>query len=246
VPRDTSVLVLDGVVGGYGDTIVLRDVSLYVPPSSVVAMIGPNGGGKTTCLRMAAGLLRPRRGRICFDGRDVTRHDAAARAAAGICLIPEGHGVFPSLTVRENIVLSATRGREAEAIARTVEVFPALGMRLELKAGTLSGGEQQMLALSRAYVRDVRLVMVDEASLGLAPVIVDAIFESLAGLAARGTALLIVEQFVHRALQLAQSVYLMNRGAVAFHGTPAQLKESDVFVRYLGADDSVAYQLPPA
>jgi branched-chain amino acid transport system ATP-binding protein len=243
--RNTALLELGGIIGGYGDTMVLRDVSLQVPPSSVVAIIGPNGAGKTTCLRTAAGLLRPRHGQIHFDGRDVTRQDAAARAGQGMCLIPEGHGVFPSLTVRENIVLSTTRGREGEAVARAAEVFPVLGRRLESKAGTLSGGEQQMLALSRAYVRDVRLVMVDEASLGLAPVIVDAIFEFLGGLATQGTALLIVEQFVHRALQLAQYVYLMSRGSVAFHGTPAQLQESDVFVRYLGADDSVAHRLPP-
>ncbi len=179
------MLELQSVVGGYGDTTVLREVSLSIPDSSVVALLGPNGAGKTTTLRMASGLLRPRQGAVVLDGVDISKLSPFQRVAKGICHVPEGRGIFPSLTVKENVVIYAPRGREKESWERAVDTFPVIGARRRQIAGTLSGGEQQMLALSRAYIANPRVVLVDEASLGLAPLVVDDIFAFLERLAAR-------------------------------------------------------------
>jgi branched-chain amino acid transport system ATP-binding protein len=229
------MLELRDVVGGYGDTTVLRGVSLTVPESSVVALLGPNGAGKTTTLRMASGLLRPTGGAVLLDGDDVTRSSPFRRAAHGICHVPEGRGIFPSLSVRENVVMYARRGAEKHAWDRAVDAFPVLGMRRRQIAGTLSGGEQQMLALTRAYVANPRIVLVDEASLGLAPLVVDDIFEFLAKLAREGASLLLVEQYVSRALALAQTVYLLNQGQIVYSGPAAELDEERIFDLYTGA-----------
>jgi len=230
------MLELRDVVGGYGDTTVLRGVSLIVPESSVVALLGPNGAGKTTTLRMASGLLRPTSGAVLFDGEDVSKLSPYRRSARGLCHVPEGRGIFPSLTVRENVVMYARRGSENNAWDRAVEVFPVLGTRRRQIAGTLSGGEQQMLALSRAYVANPRLVLVDEASLGLAPLVVDDIFEFLAKLAGAGSSLLLVEQYVSRALALAETVYLLNQGQIVYAGNSADLDEAQIFALYTGVD----------
>jgi branched-chain amino acid transport system ATP-binding protein len=233
------MLELRNVVGGYGDTTVLRDVSLTVPDASVVALLGPNGAGKTTTLRMASGLLRPRSGTVHLDGDDITRLSPHQRAARGICHIPEGRGIFPSLTVRENVTMYARRGAEKRAWERSVETFPVLGSRRSQIAGTLSGGEQQMLALARAYVVDPRVVLVDEASLGLAPLVVDDIFRFLEKIASEGTALLLVEQYVTRALELADTVYLLNQGTLVYEGPAADLDEARIFELYTGAGNEV-------
>jgi branched-chain amino acid transport system ATP-binding protein len=224
-----------GITAGYGDGSVLQGVDLVVPPASVVALLGPNGAGKTTLLRVASGLLEPSAGEIIFEGRDVTGWSPERLAKLGICHIPEGRGIFRSLTVRENLRLQVDRGSEDEAIARAVDALPRLGERLEQRAGTLSGGEQQMLALARAYVSNPKLVLLDEVSMGLAPRIVDDIFDFLRRLAAEGTALLLVEQYVHRALAQSDYVYLLNRGRVDFTGEPFELADGEVFRRYLGA-----------
>src|SRR5262249_38804887 len=139
------VLELQDIVGGYGDTPVLRGVSISVPDSSVVALLGPNGAGKTTTLRMAAGLLRPKTGAVVFDGLDITRLSSHRRARRGLCLIPEGRGIFPSLSVRDNLVMYVPKSRQRDAFDRAVDTFPMLGIRRRQIAGTLSGGEQQML-----------------------------------------------------------------------------------------------------
>ncbi len=233
------MLELCNVVGGYGDTTVLRDVSLAVPDGSVVALLGPNGAGKTTTLRMASGLLRPRRGTVELDGDDVSRLSPYQRAARGLCHIPEGRGIFPSLTVRENVTIYARRGTEKRAWERAVETFPVLGSRRSQIAGTLSGGEQQMLSLARAYVVEPRVVLVDEASLGLAPLVVDDIFLFLEKLAHEGTALLLVEQYVTRALALADRVYLLNQGTLVYEGPAADLDEERIFELYTGAAPEV-------
>jgi branched-chain amino acid transport system ATP-binding protein len=230
------MLELDSVTAGYGSTMILRDVSIEVAPSSVVALLGPNGAGKTTLLRVASGFVRPRSGTVRLDGVDVTATSAATRAQAGLCQVPEGRGVFPSLTVRENIILQAPKGATGPAIERAAELFPVLGRRLSQVAGSLSGGEQQMLSLLRAYVSNPKLVVVDEASLGLAPLIVDEIFEALRGIVRSGTSLLIVEQYIHRALDLANSVYVLNRGEIVFSGPAADLRADEVFERYLGIE----------
>ena len=215
------MLELRGIEAGYGEHTVLRDVSLTVQPGTVVAVLGPNGAGKTTLLRVASGLLRPSAGSVLLGGVDVTRTRPYARARRGLCHIPEGRGIYPTLTVRENLILHASRGEEASALDRAVSAFPVLGGKLRQPAGLLSGGQQQMLSLARAYLADPKVVIVDEASMGLAPVVVDKIFEFLGQIAASGTALLIVEQYVNRALALADHVYLLNKGSVVFSGKPA-------------------------
>jgi branched-chain amino acid transport system ATP-binding protein len=230
------MLVLENVDAGYSGTRVLRGVNLSVPGSSVVALLGANGAGKTTLLRTASGLLRPSAGRILLDGHDVTRCTPHELVERRLCHVPEGRGVFPNLTVSENLIMQSRPADESEAIERAVSAFPKLGQRLTQLAGTMSGGEQQMLALARAYVQSPRFVLLDEVSMGLAPLIVDAIFEFLAILAAEGASLLLVEQYIARALEIADYVYLLNRGEVAFAGEPSELEGTDVFQTYVGAE----------
>ncbi len=227
------MLELRGIEAGYGEHTVLRDVSLTVQPGTVVAVLGPNGAGKTTVLRVASGLLRPSAGAVLLGGEDVTRARPHARARRGLCQIPEGRGIYPTLTVRENLVLSSRKGEEAAALDRATSAFPFLGGKLRQPAGQLSGGQQQLLSLVRAYLTEPKLVLVDEASMGLAPVIVDQVFEFLGQIAASGAALLIVEQYVSRALALADRVYLLNKGAVVFSGPPQDVGD-DLFLHYLG------------
>jgi branched-chain amino acid transport system ATP-binding protein len=227
------VLETRALQAGYGDTTVLRDVSLSVPDGCVVGLLGANGAGKTTLLRSLSGLLSPSGGQVFFDDADVTGWSPYRLVEHGLCHIPEGRGVFPQLSVRENLVLQARQGREAEAIDLASEAFPALSGRLGQRAGSLSGGEQQMLALARAYVTEPRLILLDEVSMGLAPRIVDEIFEFLARLADGGAALVLVEQYVSRALAVADYVYLMNRGRVVFAGEPSELKDESVFRHYV-------------
>jgi branched-chain amino acid transport system ATP-binding protein len=222
---------LRNISAGYGDTTVLREVSLAVPDGSVVALLGPNGAGKTTLLRVASGLLTPSSGQLVLDGDDVTQEPPNVLARRGVCHIPEGRGIFRSLTVRENLQLQANA---ADAVDMATAVFPRLGERLGQLAGTMSGGEQQMLALARAYVQRPSVVLLDEVSMGLAPKIVDEIFEFLHELASNGASLLLVEQYVTRALAIADYVYLLNKGEVAFVGEPSELAAEDVFNQYVG------------
>lgn len=236
------MLELQDLVGGYDTTTVLRNVSLTVPDGGVVALLGPNGAGKSTTLRMASGLLTPRQGHVLLDDEDVTRLGAARRAQKGMCHIFEGRGVFPSLTVRENLLLQIPRNMtEDQVFERAFDAFPQLASRRRQVAGTMSGGEQQMLALVRAYVTEPRVVLVDEASLGLAPLIVDEIFAFLERLSASGIALLIVEQYINRALAVASTVYVLNQGEIIYEGPAGTLKEEEVFLMYSGGrPDAVA------
>jgi len=227
------MLALRGIEAGYAGTKVLRGIDLTVPASSVVALLGPNGAGKTTLLRAASGLLRPTAGQVLLDGEDVTHASPNQLVRRGVCHVPDGRGIFPSLTVRDNLQLQAA-GRGKDAIDRAVETFPRLGERLAQVAGTLSGGEQQMLALARAYVQNPRFVLLDEVSMGLAPKIVDEIFEFLERLKATGASLLLVEQYVNRALAIADRVYLLNRGEVVFSGSPDEVDEATLFEQYVG------------
>jgi len=228
------VLELREIQAGYGATRVLHDVTLVVPSGAVVALLGANGAGKTTLLRVAAGLLAPQSGRLVVDGTDVTGWAPHRIVARGVCHVPEGRGVFPSLTVRENLVVQSRRGREQAAIESAAAAFPVLGRRLNQVAGTMSGGEQQMLALAKAYVRSPATVLLDEVSMGLAPIVVDEIFEFLRRLAAGGASLLLVEQYVTKALAMADYVYLLQKGHVVFSGEPGELDGEDLFARYLG------------
>jgi branched-chain amino acid transport system ATP-binding protein len=234
--RATPALEVKNVNSGYGHTTILRDVTLTVDTSSVVALLGPNGAGKSTLVKTVSGLLRPTQGTVQVNGRDVTKLAPNRRVALGVCHIPEGRGIFRSLTVRDNLVMQSEPGTEADSIERAAAAFPILGERLRQQAGTLSGGQQQMLAMARAYVRAPQLVLVDEASLGLAPLVVDAIFEALHELTRQGAALLIVDQFITRALNMASKAYVLNRGEITYAGSPDELLSGGVFEQYIGAD----------
>jgi branched-chain amino acid transport system ATP-binding protein len=231
-----SPLRLEAVTTGYGATTVLWDINLEVPASTVVALLGPNGAGKTTLLRAASGLIPVRQGKVFMDGANVTGQGMNQMARRGMCHIPEGRGVFPSLTVKDNLTLFSPKKQEKQALERAAATFPILGQRLNQTAGSLSGGEQQMLAIVRAYISNPRLVLVDEASMGLAPLVVDKIFEFLDTIVAQGTSLLIVEQYVYRALDLAHRVYLLSSGRIVYNGTPSELEGQDIFERYLGVE----------
>jgi branched-chain amino acid transport system ATP-binding protein len=228
------MLELQNVTAGYEGHTVLRDVSIKVPDDSVVALLGPNGAGKTTLLRVASGLLVASSGRLVLDGEDVTGASTDQLARRGVCHVPEGRGVFPTLSVRDNLRLQAPVDLDAAMIDGLGEVFPRLIERLDQTAGTMSGGEQQMLALAHAYVASPTVVLLDEVSMGLAPRIVDEIFVYLRDLAARGVALLLVEQYVARALALADYVYILRKGRIEFAGEPNELGGQAILASYLG------------
>ncbi|MFE4963773.1 ABC transporter ATP-binding protein [Streptomyces sp. NPDC056660] len=230
---EPPLLEVRGIDAGYGGLGVLEDVSFTVPRNSVVALLGPNGAGKTTLLRVISGLLRPTGGHVLFDGEDITAARPHRRARQGLCHIPEGRGVYPSLTVRENLVLHTWKRQERAAVERAVENFPVLGRKLNQRAGELSGGQQQMLSVVRSYLDDPRLVLVDEVSMGLAPVVVDQIYEFLARIIREGASLLLVEQYVNRALAAADRVCVLAKGRIAYDGEPTGIRE-EIFEHYLG------------
>jgi branched-chain amino acid transport system ATP-binding protein len=232
------MLELRGITAGYGSHTVLRDVDLVVPDHSVVALLGPNGAGKTTLLRVASGLLRPSAGRLLLDGQDATGWPSHRLAAAGVCHVPEGRGIFRALSVKDNIRLQANPALDLDPVPAVAEAFPRLGERLNQRAGTMSGGEQQMLALAHAYVAGSNTVLLDEVSMGLAPKIIDEIFDYLRRLAEKGAALLLVEQYVGRALELADFVYILNKGRVQFVGEADELGEEQILASYLGVEAS--------
>ena len=219
---------------GMGGVLSYADPLSEASFAALVALLGANGAGKTTTLRVASGLLRPRSGRVVMDGQDVTGAAPHELVRRGVCHVPEGRGIFPTLTVRENLVLQALRGDTTEALERGCTAFPKLGQRLSQVAGTMSGGEQQMLALARTYVQAPRVILLDEVSMGLAPSIVDEIFAFLEVLAQDGGSLLLVEQYVSRVLQVADYVYVLNRGKVVFVGEPSEMSSEAVFEQYLG------------
>lgn len=230
------MLELQAIDAGYSGHPVLRNVTLSVPPGAVVALLGANGAGKTTLLRVASGILHPTAGVIRLDGEDVTAWSPHRLVEAGICHIPEGRGIFPTLTVHDNLRMQCLSGVESDLIDGVTDVFPALKRRLHQPAGTMSGGEQQMLALARAYVQRPRIALLDEVSMGLAPIVVDEIFAFLQLLTAKGSSLLLVEQYVTRALAIADYVYLLQGGQVSLVGEPAQLEGLDLFGEYVGSE----------
>jgi branched-chain amino acid transport system ATP-binding protein len=237
VSAQATLEVLD-VSAGYGETRVLEGVSLTVPSGTVVGLLGRNGTGKSTLLRVISGMLRPQGGEVLLLGESIIDLAPEDRARRGLCCIAEGRSIFPSLTVRENLIMWSLAGDEAEAIERAIDAFPTLGTRLKQRAGTLSGGEQQMLAVSRAYVQRAQLVLIDEVSLGLAPRVIEEFTEFLVNLAASGTTLLLVEQYVNRALRLADYVYVLGRGKIAFSGEASAITEDELAQVYLGATGS--------
>ena len=228
------VLEVRGVTSGYGEKTVVRNLSMTLPAGGSLAILGPNGAGKTTFLKTCSGLLKPTRGQIFVDGADMTKRSTHERVKAGLCHIPDPRGIFPSLTVKENLILQAPRGGAAEAIAKAAAAFPRLGQRLTQTAGTMSGGEQQMLAVARSYIQNPKVVLLDEVSMGLAPNLLDEIFAFLATLKDSGVALIVVEQFVHRALALADDVLVVARGSIRLSGPSGSLDEDQIFAAYAG------------
>jgi branched-chain amino acid transport system ATP-binding protein len=229
------MLSLVGIRAGYNGATVLQDITVHVPDGAVVALVGANGAGKTTLLRVASGVLRPSLGAVFLDGADLTAAGPNDRAAAGICYIPEGRSVFPTLTVKENLKLFGRRGGGGAPVDQVIDDFPALKPRLGQLAGTMSGGEQQMLAIARAYLSSPKVVLLDEVSTGLAPRIVDEIFVSLERMAATGFSLLLVEQYVTKALSIADYVCVLAQGRLSFAGEPSEVAEADLAQAYLGA-----------
>jgi len=224
---------LRDISAGYGATTVLRGVSLTIPTGAVVCLLGPNGAGKTTLIRVASGLLRPSAGALSIDDRPMTGRPAHEFARNGVCHVAEGRCIFRTMTVRENLLVQIGSGDRASGIDAAVDAFPVLGRRLDQIAGTLSGGEQQMLAVVRAYLSDARYVFVDEVSFGLAPLVIDEIFEFFGRLTERGVSLLLVEQYVERALRIADYVHVLDRGRIAFAGDPGEVDEATLAEHYL-------------
>ena len=229
------ILELTDIHAGYGRIEVLRGISLQVPQGSVVALLGPNGAGKTTTLKVASGQLEPTSGHVHIGGRHVNGATPDALARAGMCSVPEGRGIFPNLTVEENLRLAAYGGRvgEAEIRERSFDRFPRLAERRTQPAGKLSGGEQQMLAMSRALATDPALLLLDELSMGLAPLIVEELYEVVGQIAAEGVSVLVIEQFARTALAVADYGVVMVNGRITAVGEPADL-EDEISAAYLG------------
>jgi branched-chain amino acid transport system ATP-binding protein len=219
----------------YGAAQALFDVSLDIPENSAIAVLGPNGAGKSTVARALSGLVPLSGGQIMFGGEDLSKRSPAAIRRAGIVHLPEGRGIFPGLSVMENLrmALVIDKRDRAKSLERAFEIFPVLGDRRRQLAGTLSGGEQQMLSLARALMVSPRLVIADEMSLGLAPKLVDTVFESLGRAREAGVAVLMIEQFASRALAFADHALILSRGRVAWSG-PAGQAGDELLHRYLG------------
>jgi len=235
-----SLLKVRDVVTAYGKIEALKGVSLEVAQGSITCLLGPNGAGKTTLMMSIAGILKPRRGAILFGGEDIAGRAPHAIVAKGVALVPENRLVFPTMTVVENLHAGAYQRGDKPAIAEDIERmfgrFPRLQERAAQQAGTLSGGEQQMLAVARALMSRPKLLLMDEPSLGLAPLVVEEIFRIVTELHKDGATIFLVEQNAHMALKVAQHFYLMEQGKVSFSGTPGALAEDEVIRRaYLGS-----------
>jgi len=230
---------LAGVEAGYGDLLAVRDVSLEVRPGEIVALIGSNGAGKTTTLRAICGLVPLRGGEVELDGVSIAGHKPSAIVAGGIAHVPEGRQLFPGMTVRENLELGArtpeSRRHRAETLERVIALFPRLGERGQQLAGTLSGGEQQMVAIGRALMARPRLLLLDEPSLGLAPAIIERLFTVLAELREEGVTLLLVDQMAGMALALADRAYIIETGRIIAAGDASAIAEDPALREaYLG------------
>lgn len=246
-PRGADILTVEHVSAGYGPYRALFDVSFRVPDGGVVAMVGSNGAGKSTVARTVTGLVTATTGRVLFGGRDVTWLPAYKIARLGMAHVVEGRGVFSSLTVEENLTLAfrqrAGRGRLRDNLERAYGAFPILGERRRQVGGTLSGGQQRLLSLAKVLVVPPKVLFADELSLGLAPVVVDAVYDGLAEINRNGTALVVVEQQIHRVLKLATWAVVLDHGSVAYEGEPggaAKAMESLIARREAATASAVA------
>jgi branched-chain amino acid transport system ATP-binding protein len=227
----TPLLRVTDLTVDYVGSLALRGCSLTVDEGQVVCLLGSNGAGKSTTLKAIAGLVKPRGGRVELAGTDITGLPAEQIVPRGVALVPEGRQLFPSMTVEENLELGAfvpgAKARRAEARARVFELFPRLRERRRQQAGTLSGGEQQMLAIGRALMSGPRFLMLDEPSLGLAPMVVDHVFETIGEIRRQGVTILVVEQNAEQALAVAERGYVLETGRIVLAGTRAELESSD-------------------
>lgn len=234
-----SLLEIRGVASGYGEVQILWGVDLALREGQLTSLVGANGAGKTTILRTVMGLLRPWEGSVWFDGRNVSQLPAHAKAELGLVLVPEGRQLFTDMTVEENLEMGASPRRAKANMARNIDriyaMFPRLGERRHQKAGTLSGGEQQMLAVGRGIMSDPVVLMIDELSLGLAPVLVLSLFQSLKELKADGLTMLLVEQNVQLAMAISDYAYVLAQGRVELEGTGREVaRDEHVRSAYLG------------
>ncbi len=233
------MLEITDLATSYGKIEALKGVSLQAQAGEVTCLLGPNGAGKSTLMLTLSGILKPQRGSVKFEGEELIGKTPAQIVERGMALVPENRLVFPALSVRENLIAGAYKRRDAAGIKSDIEAmfvrFPRLKERIDQLAGTLSGGEQQMLAVARALMSRPRLLLMDEPSVGLAPLVVAEIFSIIKQLHAEGVSLFVVEQNAHMALKVAQHFYLMEQGRVSFSGTPGELADDDVIQRaYLG------------
>jgi branched-chain amino acid transport system ATP-binding protein len=232
------ILAVSGLRAGYGTTEILRGVDLVVRQSEIVAVLGSNGAGKSTLNQAVSGVLRPWTGSVRFDGAAIEREQPAAIVARGLIHVPEGRRIFPNMTVRENLDLGAYRRgrrRRDDNRRRVFSIFPRLAERQAQRAGTLSGGEQQMLAIGRGLMAEPRLLILDEPSLGLSPLLVEELFALIKGINAQGIALLLVEQNVMHSLEVAQRAYVLDNGMFVLNGSAADLRNApDLKRAYLG------------
>ena len=233
------MLTIDGLATAYGKIEALKGVSLQANADQVTCLLGPNGAGKSTLMLTIAGILKPKAGSIRFEDEELVGKSSADIVARGLALVPENRLVFPALTVRENLMAGAYRRRDRGAIRDDIDKmfvrFPRLKERVDQLAGTLSGGEQQMLAVARALMSRPRLLLMDEPSVGLAPLVVAEIFQIIRQLHSEGVSIFLVEQNAHMALKVAHHFYLMEQGRVTFSGNPGEMSGDDVIQRaYLG------------
>jgi branched-chain amino acid transport system ATP-binding protein len=237
-PREGAVLSLRGVTAKYGATTAIRDIAFDVMPGEIVTILGANGAGKTTCLNAVMGLVPPAEGHIFFEGEDIVGRSPESIVGRGIALSPEGRRVFGKLTVEENLRIGAGlkgQSKVAERLVEVIELFPVLDRKRGDFAGLLSGGEQQMLAIGRALMSGPRLLLLDEPSLGLAPIVVSTVFELIERLRERGITIVLVEQNVDRALKIANRGYVLGTGRIQLSGDAHELREgSAVEEAYLG------------
>jgi branched-chain amino acid transport system ATP-binding protein len=229
---------VNGLTAGYGSVVGAREVNLRVEPGQVVAILGANGAGKSTLLRAMSGMIRPSTGSVSYEGRDITGMGAHQIAARGVAHVPEGRELFANLTVRENLVLGGARknrDRRAAVLADLLERFPLLAERSDQVAGTLSGGQQQLLVIARALMSEPSLLMLDEPSLGLAPKMVEQIFDTLRTVGSSGIAVLLVEQHARQALESADRAYVLRGGRVVISGTATDVgQHPSLHEAYLG------------
>jgi len=237
------LLRLEGISAGYGKIEVLHDLTITVPEGAVVALLGPNGAGKTTTLRAISGTIPIQSGSVRLGDDRLHGRSAFEIARRGVVLVPEGRGVFPGLNVRENLAIAARAARNTngasreEGMQRVDDAFPRLRERIDQRAGTLSGGEQQMLALSRAFLAEPRVLLMDEISMGLAPRIVEQLFDSVSALKDEGMTILLVEQYLTYALKLADVCYILAKGRGSFVGEPDELRADETLGScYLGGE----------